>query len=263
MTASENPPPAGEAGLEVTPASQPPAPLVDGEYITDHAIETAEDDRFGHQDIVAQLAELCLRGPGKTNIALFAPWGTGKSGIAKLLEAALSKHARFAYFDAFKHRQTPLRRSFLRAVARGVGRDPGASDRIFKEETSRHLDKRDRTKLLVLVAQSLAVGLLLMAVVALGLALLRHPPKGQNYWDMFVNVFTGLGGVAAVVAAMIGVLLTVARPGIRHRRRNRSRCLFMQRARGAGSGATRAHDHSRARGRHGGPRPEDRTDHDP
>ena len=92
------------------------------EYISDRAIEKADEDLFRHRDIVGELAKLATKGPAKTNIALFAPWGTGKSGIAKLLRPKVEAEHRFAYFDSFKHRETPLRRSFLRCCEFASGR---------------------------------------------------------------------------------------------------------------------------------------------
>ncbi len=191
-----------------------PEPLQPGEYITDLAIERAEDDRFGHQDIVGQLAELALRGPGKTNVALFAPWGTGKSGIAKLLKAEIGTKARFAYFDAFKHRKTPLRRAFLRAVAEGVGVKAEDTDAYFKEKSRRVFDKSSRKTLFQFVGRALGIGILLMAVVAAGLALLKTPGQGKDYGDVFVTVLTNLGGVAAFIAAMIGVIAAASSEGL-------------------------------------------------
>src|SRR4051812_38671110 len=97
------------------------------EFIDDRAISRAAGDRFRPADLVAELAHLVDSREAQTNIALFAPWGSGKTGISKLLHSLLEnldEGQRYVYFDAFKHRDTPLRRSFLRAVAVGVGEDP-------------------------------------------------------------------------------------------------------------------------------------------
>jgi hypothetical protein len=45
-----------------------------------------------------------------------------------LLEQEVSDKAQFAYFDAFKHRETPLRRAFLRAARPSSERSQGSAN---------------------------------------------------------------------------------------------------------------------------------------
>ena len=184
------------------------------EYISDRAIEKADEDLFRHGDVVAELAEIATNGPAKTNIALFAPWGTGKSGIAKLLRPKIEAENRFAYFDSFKHRETPLRRSFLRSIAKELGEKPDEFDKFYKQKVSRRLKEGSHWTLLGYVAKALAVGLVLMLAVSLLLAWPRTEPKGKTYWDGVIAIFTGLGGVAAFIAAFIGVAVTAVSQGL-------------------------------------------------
>lgn len=184
------------------------------EYISDRAIEKADEDLFRHGDIVTELAELAANGPAKTNIALFAPWGTGKSGIAKLLRPKIAAENRFAYFDSFKHRETPLRRSFLRAIAKELDEEPDKFDQFYKQKVSRRLKDGSQWSLLGYVARALAVGLVLMLAISLLLAWPRTEPKDKTYWDSVIAIFTGLGGLAAFIAAFVGVAVTAVAQGL-------------------------------------------------
>ncbi|MEA5053172.1 MAG: P-loop NTPase fold protein, partial [Propionicimonas sp.] len=90
-----------------------------GELIEDREIAKLDEDRLGHSDVVAQLAQLVTSVPTPSNVALYGAWGSGKSGVGRLLEEALRQRSdvRFARFDAFKYAQNPLRRNFVSVVA--------------------------------------------------------------------------------------------------------------------------------------------------
>lgn len=183
------------------------APLAKGEYIEDRSIDDASEDSFRHADVVAELAELALKGPVPSNIALFAPWGTGKSGIAKLLEPKIEQASqRFVYFDAFKHRETPLRRSFLRAVVRKL--DPDSLDsvdtKLYGERTTQTLNKSDKKRLFWMIVGGVLGALVIAGLVSLGLSKLQPGPFDKD----FPGLFAKTSGVLALVGGLIGVALT-------------------------------------------------------
>ena len=187
------------------------APNTSDEYIDDRSIAELAQDEFRHEDVVKELAHLVEQRSGQANIALFAPWGSGKSGISNLLRSELEdKSAKnfYVHFDAFKHRDTSLRRSFLRAVARGVDKDPQDIDDLSREEVTQELSKGSGWRILRYVAGALVVGLFLMAILSLILAWARQEAKGESFGDSFVLMFTRLSGVATLVAALIGVVVT-------------------------------------------------------
>jgi hypothetical protein len=191
------------AGAEETTTSD--------EFIDDRAIEKLTDDRFRHEDVVGELAHLVLTRQGRANIALFAPWGSGKSGISKLLREQLGtvdKKRRFVYFDAFKHRDTSLRRSFLRQVARDLDKDPEQVDKLSLEEVSQELGEKSLKQIVKFVAVALIVALLLMGLLSLLLAWARPEAQNETFGASFVVMFTRLSGVATLVAALIGVVVS-------------------------------------------------------
>jgi len=189
----------------------PTSPPATDEFIDDRSIEASEDDRFRHEDVVAELAHLVDSRHAQTNIALFAPWGSGKTGISKLLRFRLedkSARQRYVYFDAFKHRDTSLRRSFLRAVATGLDEDPAKIDNLSKEEVTQELGSSGWKRVAGFVAGALGIGIVLMALLSLVLAWIRPEAPHESFGESFIIMFTRLSGVATLVAALIGVVVS-------------------------------------------------------
>lgn len=89
------------------------------DLVDDRELAAVTDDRLAHAGIVDQLAALATSVQTPSNIALYGPWGSGKSGIANLLRGKIDgkKGVRCVRFDAFKYADVPLRRNFISAVA--------------------------------------------------------------------------------------------------------------------------------------------------
>lgn len=102
------------------------------DLIRDREVESARSDRLAHGHIADQLLDVVLSVPTPTNIAVWGPWGSGKSGVANLLKSLLDKQedVRFVRFDAFKYAENPLRRNFIIAAATALG----IKDEKFHEE---------------------------------------------------------------------------------------------------------------------------------
>jgi hypothetical protein len=110
--------------------------------VDDRALENAEGDLLGHQALAEELAGLARGVTLPASIALYGPWGAGKSGIKNLLACELKKHpdVRFAAYDAFKHSATPLRRDFLIQVGTDLGGTPEhIQKRLYEDSTENHL----------------------------------------------------------------------------------------------------------------------------
>ncbi|MFE9766616.1 P-loop NTPase fold protein [Streptomyces sp. NPDC005808] len=102
------------------------------DLIRDREVDSAQSDRLAHSHIADQLYDVVLSVPTPTNIAVWGPWGSGKSGVANLLKGLLDKrkNVRFVRFDAFKYAENPLRRNFIIATATALG----IRDAKFHEE---------------------------------------------------------------------------------------------------------------------------------
>lgn len=118
------------------------------DLVTNAELASAEEDQFDSQHLVAEIATVIEQhDPSRpANIALYGPWGSGKSSIARLLanefnddhEQHVRRHTtdlrtRFVAFDAFKYAGHSLRRNFLLRIAEelafpaGVGKDKSDS----------------------------------------------------------------------------------------------------------------------------------------
>jgi hypothetical protein len=98
------------------PIGSPTSPDGDEELVDDRALESVDADRLRHGDLATELTDVISSVKAPASIALWGPWGSGKSGLAYLLETDLGKRlpkARFVRSDAFKFAETPLRRHFI------------------------------------------------------------------------------------------------------------------------------------------------------
>jgi hypothetical protein len=106
----------------------------EGELIDPRELRDRESDRFEYRDVVDQLAELVDVVEPPSNVALFAPWGSGKTSVAHMLRHTLAGKAapgnvrnepwtgvQFAYFDAFRFNDLPLRREFVKSLGDELG----------------------------------------------------------------------------------------------------------------------------------------------
>ncbi|SDQ14128.1 KAP family P-loop domain-containing protein [Curtobacterium sp. UNCCL20] len=141
------------------------------ELIRDAEIQDPTQDRLGHVELTAGLLTLIAQTGTPANIALFGSWGSGKSGIGRLLRAEIengySKKMRFARFDAFKYAQNPLRRNFISVIASEIG----SNDRAYGPDLYRSTTSSNVTfpalQLLRLVGVLIAVVLAILLAVSL------------------------------------------------------------------------------------------------
>ncbi|HZV75676.1 MAG TPA: P-loop NTPase fold protein [Conexibacter sp.] len=103
----------------------PPASLQAPDLIPDRALKGDDQDHFNHQQIAARLADLIRNGEPPLNIALFGPWGSGKSSVAGLLEKELqgSDDVRLVRYDAWKYGGEALKRNFIAHTAQELQLD--------------------------------------------------------------------------------------------------------------------------------------------
>ena len=118
------------------------------EQITDRAIESLEEDRFGHDDFVDRLATMVRATETPANIALFGRWGSGKTGIGNRLQAALGGTPVSASSTSTpsSSRDCRLLRQFLIRIAEELG-GPEARRRyrqaVYERRERVRLGRRD------------------------------------------------------------------------------------------------------------------------
>ncbi len=194
-----------------------PAPT---ELIDDRALESAADDRFRHEDIADELSDIISTVHPPASIALYGPWGSGKSGLANLLRVALEHVApksRFVRFDAFKYAETPLRRHFISQVAEALA--------ITKDKYRQGLYRtEDRTELSIPGTQfrrllgTFILVLLIVELVGLAIVVLISALSPGPFGDRFGDALdSGLAlalapaGILAAFVALVGQTLPIKR----------------------------------------------------
>jgi hypothetical protein len=192
-------------------ASDTPQLLKTGDLFADQEVSSAEADRLSHSRIADQLAELVETVPARSNVALYGPWGSGKSGIGNLLREAVTKRkgTRFARFDAYKYAEAPLRRNFISAVATQLG--------ITKQKYHRDLyTGRTRTDIAIPASRWLRIvgvfaGLLLaLAVPIAAIIALIAWPQPEPFGEAFAKLAGQAANAALVPAALLSALITLS-----------------------------------------------------
>lgn len=199
--------------------------------VEDRELGPKDPDRFRHEDIVAQLADLATQAKPPANIALYGPWGSGKSSIASHLEAELARRdapVRFARYDAFRFAQLPLQRHFIRHLATKLEvKNEKYGRRLYEDTTTNDLilgspeDGRPRqllglllqTLLILTVALAGAVAVT-AAAAAIGSWVSEHDSFGSNFVDYLRNNTLGFlapAGLLALFGALAGKKLSVTR----------------------------------------------------
>ncbi|MFI6998317.1 P-loop NTPase fold protein [Nocardia sp. NPDC050175] len=182
-----------------------------GDLIEDREVVDIGSDRLSHAQIARQLGELVGTIPAPSNVALYGPWGSGKSGIGNLLREVVDGRSgtRFARFDAFKYAETPLRRNFISAVATELQiYDNEFHDGLYSGHTRTDI-KVPASKIIqiLMIFAILMLGLssVIVGVVAL-VALLQSGPYGTNFSNLAKSTVTA----GLVPAALLSALITFA-----------------------------------------------------
>ncbi|PPF14310.1 MULTISPECIES: P-loop NTPase fold protein [unclassified Rathayibacter] len=129
-------------------AQESPAvsPLTPEDIVPDEPLQgvgraaiSAEQDLLHHRVIARRIAELAVSASGKVNVALFGPWGSGKSSFNALLKeelAAVDRSVGHITFDAWKNSGEGFRANFLSELARQISpKNDHIPDQLFQGTT--------------------------------------------------------------------------------------------------------------------------------
>ncbi len=144
--------------------------------------------------------------------------GSGKTSLSNLLRNELnSDTCGFVHFDAFKYAEAPLRREFIRRVAKELSISDDRFDRGLYEEEHRSGLKLDRTsisQLAWIVGITAGAALLLAAALSLLLALLSKKALGPDWASNAKVLIPAIFSPAIIIApvvALVAAQLTVNR----------------------------------------------------
>ena len=185
------------------------ASLLPGELITDRHIASLDQDRLRHAPVADEIAQLATGVQMPCNIAVYAPWGAGKSGLARLIGERLSKtkaDAEFVVFDASKYAGTSLRRHFISQVARSLKiKDKRFGSGLYRETTRTDVDFEARTALAVV--GFLVLILLVAAAAAVGIAfIIALFAKGSTSHNFREFLRPALAFITAPAALALGII---------------------------------------------------------
>jgi len=189
--------------------------LVPDEPLGARAANIGENDDLLHHRVLARrTAELAISSPGNANIALFGPWGSGKSSFNALLREELGKQkskTQHVTFDAWKNAGTGFRTNFLSEIAAQLKADVAISDRLFQATTSVQGPLSDRkwkplTRLLILIGVLVGVFVGLPAAWT-GAQVLSGVKRG--YLSLLVENIGGFANMAAGGTLIVVVALAI------------------------------------------------------
>jgi hypothetical protein len=188
------------------------------DLVDDRAITNAAADHFGHAEFAAQAASTIKTIRTPSNIAIYAPWGSGKTSLANLLREELhGDDTGFIYFDAFKYAEAPLRREFIRRVAKDLKVDDSKFDRGLYEErvdSGLNLSGESFKGILVIVCCVGTVAVVLALALAYVVALASGKAIGPQWVDavkVFVPAFFAPAVIIAPLIIVIGDKLNYSR----------------------------------------------------
>lgn len=191
--------------------------LLESDLIPDARLREGDVDAFRHRPIAARVAELASVATPPTNIALFGPWGSGKSSFFELLRSeltAVDPSVRVVHYDAWKYGGAALKRNFISSVAHQLGiEDDDSSEKRRRFHGGLHEQRRtvriDPAELWRDGKRERLAGPLLIAAVvaAIGLiavAALRSWLGGDGFHEALGDLAPGYG------SSMFAITFTLA-----------------------------------------------------
>lgn len=183
------------------------------ELIADAEITTAQDDALGHEQFTEELLQLIRQARTPSNVALYGPWGAGKSGIGHLLAAEITarydKEIAFARFDAFKYARNPLRRNFISVIAGSLGvTDSRFGQDLYETKTSSKV-QFPLVKLLKLAGILFGSGAVIAAALA-GLAAIVAMLQDEPVWTALTGAALSSIPASLVPASLLTAVVAIA-----------------------------------------------------
>lgn len=186
----------------------------------DRAICSIDDDKFYHKDIAATITQIIsdLGEEDHANIAIYGPWGTGKSSIGNLVKDAVEKEGHtFVNISAWKYGNEPsaLIRAFLLAVSEKLGENEleKVTTELYRTITRSEIDilpifRSNTFQALKAIAVYVFLPLLIILI------LLNR--SGLRVLDLIngVSAMTILGFAVSILIAFYKVMMSLSEIGV-------------------------------------------------
>jgi hypothetical protein len=183
--------------------------LTADDVLEDAALADSEDDRLDHDAIAGRVSELVCAAKPPLNVALYGPFGSGKSGFFTLLREDLKRldpATRLVRYDAWKYGGRSLKRNFIDSVARTLGVENEDFARGLHEDSEeQRLDlwrwiKTNRKSLAIGIIVALCIAAAWLFAVAYVSMLTRH---NLTFRHAVSNSVTGAGTVLGIALAAL------------------------------------------------------------
>lgn len=180
------------------------------EYLRDIPIEGIGTDKLEHRSISQTLGDILSKWKheeGSFTIGLFGSWGTGKSGIGRVLRAEYidKKSTAIVEFDIWKYESDSFRRQFLLFLNDEDGFDTKLEElnKIYETTSHNEQTKQIKTNKNSLVQLGVPVALGIVGV----LLFFTSNLTGGNVWATWV--LQTLGGIGTLVGIQLLVFSEV------------------------------------------------------
>lgn len=201
------------AGRRVPPVTKKgdPSALVEADLISDRALAAADTDLLGHSALAGRIADIASKSETPLAIALFGPWGSGKSSLFELVRRSLPETPprKLIGFDAWAFSGEPLQRAFISHAARELGFTDDQTGReyfsgLYESRRSAVVDlsRLDRKQLGVAIVFVTA----LFSAVGAVVALLYFVLTGNSALDAVLPAIPGWIVSGAIFGSIAGVL---------------------------------------------------------
>jgi hypothetical protein len=190
-----------------------PPVLQPDDIVPDSALAAGDTDRFDHEAIAGRIAELACGAQPPINIALYGPWGSGKSSIYAPMRARIKEcqpSAEVVRYDAWQYGGQSLKRNFIDSIADELNKNskrrykPRSPDEDLTQSTERYSLRLWRwlwtNKGSLGLAFALAV--LVAALWLFGTALVSMlTSSGVAWWEAVNDKVSGAGTVLGLLLA--------------------------------------------------------------
>lgn len=212
------PKPDQDATPEVLPTrvapSDPPS-LSSADIVPDAALGSNGADQFEHAAIAGRVADLAANAQLPINIALFGPWGSGKSSFFELLRRKVTERnskIKVVRYDAWKYGGASLRKNFISSTARSLNlRDEEFNRGLYDNHKIVKLDWRSFLKnnwksLLALAGAAVVMCAVWVAILATAARINSSTDWIVAFKSSFPGTLKTLGTVLVAVFAGLKIL---------------------------------------------------------
>jgi KAP family P-loop domain len=191
--------------------------LSETDPISNRALQEEDKDEFGYGAIAGRVTDTLLALQPPLTLALFGPWGSGKSSMYELVRRDLAQRAkkvRLVYYDASTYGGEALKRNFISHIASELGYDaqghPEFHRGLYESTRRTELDFEAITDSLKPAVRLFAAVYVVFLLVACLLVGLTSVGTKEDFLGQIVETLPQLiapSAIGGLAVAIVGVLV--------------------------------------------------------